>query len=142
MAQSLLFLYSHFGYDRTGPKLSCILGDLITEAANYDPVAAPMPSFTAQKLKLHPRVVADLLICINSSRWHLLSWVMDWPTLEQKCKLLLENPDIRKQDTELKYLVIDYTQFDEWSSEEELLAQTGIGKFPLRLADIWSHALN
>ena len=63
---------------------------------------------------------------------------MDWPTLEQKCKLLLANPDIRKQDTELKYLVIDYTQFDEWSSEEELLAQSGIGKFPLRLADIWS----
>ena len=88
-----------------------------------------MPSFTAQKLNLHPRIVADLLICINSSRWHLLSWVMDWPSLEEKCRSLLENPEIRKQDSELKYLVIDYTQFDEWSSEEELLAQNnGIGK--------------
>ena len=48
---------------------------------------------------------------------------MDWPSLEQKCRSLIENPDIRKQDSELKYLVIDYTQFAEWSSEEELLAQ-------------------
>ena len=89
-----------------------------------------MSSFTAQKLKLHPRTVADLLICINSSRWHLLSWVMDWPTLEQKCKELLENPQIRKQDSELKYLVIDYTQFDDWSSEEDILEHQnyGIGK--------------
>jgi len=101
--------------------LLSIQGDLITEAANYDPVATPMPSFTAKKLNLHPRIVADLLSCINSSRWHLLSWVMDWPTLEEKCKKLLENPAIRKQDSELKYLVIDYTQFDDWSSEEDIL---------------------
>ena len=106
------------------------LGDLVTEAANYDPVALPVSSFTAQKLKLHPRTVADLLICINSSRWHLLSWVMDWTSLEQKCRELLENPEIRKQDSELKYLVIDYTQFDDWSSEEDMLEHQnyGIGK--------------
>ena len=110
---------------------SNFLGDLITEAANYDPVAAPMPSFTSQKLNLHPRIVADLLICINSSRWHLLSWVMDWPSLEEKCKNLLENPEIRKQDSELKYLVIDYTQFDDWSSEEDImdLQNNGIGNW-------------
>ena len=55
---------------------------------------------------------------------------MDWPTLEQKCKELLENPQIRKQDSELKYLVIDYTQFDDWSSEEDILEHQnyGIGK--------------
>ena len=55
---------------------------------------------------------------------------MDWPSLEQKCKELLENPDIRKQDSELKYLVIDYTQFDDWSSEEDMLEHQnyGIGK--------------
>ena len=59
---------------------------------------------------------------------------MDWPTLEEKCRDLLKNPDIRKQDSELKYLVIDYTQFDEWSSEEELLAQNnGIGEKYLRI---------
>ena len=90
-----------------------------------------MPSFTSQKLSLHPRIVADLLICINSSRWHLLSWVMDWPTLEEKCKNLLQNPEIRKQDSELKYLVIDYTQFDDWSSEEDImdLQNNGIGNW-------------
>ena len=54
---------------------------------------------------------------------------MDWSTLEEKCRDLLKDPSIRKQDSELKYLVIDYTQFDEWSSEEELLAQNnGIGE--------------
>ena len=54
---------------------------------------------------------------------------MDWPTLEEKCKNLLENPEIRKQDSELKYLVIDYTQFDDWSSEEDImdLQNNGIG---------------
>lgn len=107
--------------------LISIQGDLVTEAANYDPVALPVSSFTAQKLKLHPRTVADLLICINSSRWHLLSWVMDWTSLEQKCRELLENPEIRKQDSELKYLVIDYTQFDDWSSEEDMLEHQNYG---------------
>merc|ERR1712126_310972 len=107
--------------------LISIQGNLVTEAANYDPLSLPLSSFTAQKLNLHPRTVKDLLICINSPRWHLLSWVMDWPSLEQKCRELLENPDIRKQDSELKYLVIDYTQFDDWSSEEDMLEHQNYG---------------
>ena len=54
-------------------------------------------------------------IMIIVSRWHLLSWVMDWPELERKCVKLLEDPSIRLPQQELKYLNIDYTQFDEWS---------------------------
>ena len=38
------------------------------------------------------------------------------------------DPNIRRPTKELKYLVIDYTQFDEWSSEEEVTFNTGIEK--------------
>ena len=55
------------------------------------------------------------MIMIIVSRWHLLSWVMEWPELERKCVKLLEDPSIRLPKEELKYLNIDYTQFDEWS---------------------------
>ena len=45
-------------------------------------------------------------------------------------RALLQNPEIRKQDSELKYLVIDYTQFDDWSSEDDMLEfqNNGIGE--------------
>ena len=68
----------------------------------------------------------DLLIVISAPRWHLLSWVMDWSQLERKCVELLEDPSIRVPKEELKYLNIDYTQFDEWSSDEEITIFTGI----------------
>ena len=61
-------------------------------------------------------------------RWHLLSWVMDWTELHQKCIKLLEDPRLRVPNDELKYLNIDYTQFDEWSSDEEINIYTGIEK--------------
>jgi hypothetical protein len=32
----------------------------------------------------------------------------------------------REPNEELKYLNIDYTQFDEWSSDEEVTIYTGI----------------
>ena len=70
----------------------------------------------------------DLLIVISAPRWHLLSWVMDWPELERTCLKLLNNPELRLPSEELKYLNIDYTQFDEWSSDEEVTIYTGIEK--------------
>ena len=73
-------------------------------------------------------LLSDLLITINSPRWHLLSWLFDWATLSERCQGLLGNPKIKSISDELKYLVIDYTQFDEWSSEDELNDNTGIEK--------------
>ena len=57
-----------------------------------------------------------------------MSWVMDWKELNAKCIQLLENPSLRIPNEELKYLNIDYTQFDEWSSDEEITIFTGIEK--------------
>ena len=53
---------------------------------------------------------------------------MDWTELYQKCIKLLEDPRLRVPNDELKYLNIDYTQFDEWSSDEEINIYTGIEK--------------
>ena len=53
---------------------------------------------------------------------------MDWKELHQKCIKLLEDPSLRVPNDELKYLNIDYTQFDEWSSDEEITIFTGIEK--------------
>ena len=38
----------------------------------------------------------------------------------------MKNPELKNTAQELKYLVIDYTQFDEWSSDEEIAAAGGI----------------
>ena len=109
--------------------LISIQGDLVTEAKNYDPVQPPLKTMTAKSLGIkRPRLVEDLLMMINAPRWHLLSWVLDWPQLEEQCQALLRNPDIKRPTKELKYLVIDYTQFDDWTSEEEITATTGIEK--------------
>ena len=74
------------------------------------------------------RTLGDVLTCISAPRWHLLSWVLDWPTLQDRCSGLLKDPESRLPGgikRELKYLVIDYTQFEEWSSEEEILFNNG-----------------
>jgi hypothetical protein len=101
---------------------------LITEAANYDPVRAPLQTLTPKALRLPKQIVSDLLVVIESPRWHLLSWVLDWHTLEERCLSLKANPELKNPGQELKYLVIDYTQFDEWSSDEEITASAGIEK--------------
>ena len=77
---------------------------------------------------LSERTLGDVLTCISCPRWHLLSWVLDWPTLSDRCSALLKDPEIRIPGgikKELKYLVIDYTQFEEWSSDEEIIASSG-----------------
>ena len=104
-------------------------GELITEASNYDPLDQPCQSLTPQALGLPAAITDDLLIVISAPRWHLLSWVLDWPSLADRCSALLKDPEIRipggiKKEG-LKYLVIDYTQFEEWSSDEEIIASSG-----------------
>ena len=104
---------------------------MITEASNYDPVEQPCRSLTPAALGLSKAITDDLLIVISAprfvlrlisefselqfllARWHLLSWVMDWPELEKTCLKLLDQPDLRVPSEDLKYLNIDYTQFDE-----------------------------
>ena len=99
---------------------------MVTEAKNYEPVQPPLKTMTSKALGItNERLVDDLLMMINAPRWHLLSWVLDWPQLEEQCQALLQNQDIRRPVKELKYLVIDYTQFDDWSSEEEITTNTG-----------------
>ncbi len=46
--------------------------------------------------------------------------------MKERCLRLLQSPSTRAAQQELKYLVIDYTQFDEWSSDEEYEIVTGI----------------
>ena len=110
--------------------LFSLQGDLVTQAKNYDPGDEdPLKTMTPEAFGIERQSVVDnLLTMVNAPRWHLLSWVLDWPQLEEQCQALLRNPDIKRPTKELKYLVIDYTQFDEWSSEEEITVNTGIEK--------------
>merc|ERR1719350_1897908 len=72
-----------------------IQGELITEASNYNPLDQPCKSLTPEMLNLSKEMTDDLLIVISAPRWHLLSWVMDWTELHQKCIKLLEDPSLR-----------------------------------------------
>ena len=51
---------------------------------------------------------------------------MDWTKLLAMCQKLLEDPTMREPNLDLKFLNIDYTQFDDWSSDEEITIYTGI----------------
>lgn len=105
--------------------LLSIEGNVLTESKNYDPLNPPTKAFQ-DGLDVSMQLISDLLIVINAPRWHLLSWVLSWKILKERCLHLLQNPNCRFSSQELKYLVIDYTQFDEWSSDEEYEVMTGI----------------
>jgi len=108
--------------------LISIRGELVTEAANYNPLDAPCVSLQPETLNLPPTLTDDLLTIISAPRWHMLSWVMSWRELHKACTDLLENPTLREPIEDLKYLNIDYTQFNGWSSDEEVTIFTGIEK--------------
>jgi len=108
--------------------LISIRGELITEAANYNPLDVPCRSLQPDVLNLSRQLTDDLLIVISAPRWHMLSWVMAWPELHTKCADLLKDPTLRDPIEDLKYLNIDYTQFNGWSSDEEVTIFTGIEK--------------
>jgi hypothetical protein len=67
----------------------------MTQAANYDPVRLPLQTLTPKLLRLPKSVVNDLLVVVESPRWHLLTWVLEWHTLEERCISLMANPDLK-----------------------------------------------
>ena len=83
--------------------LLSIQGELITEAANYDPTVQPCQSLSPEALGLSPEITSDLMILISAPRWHLLSWVLEWPDLQRTCAKLLANPSLRIPSEELKF---------------------------------------
>ncbi len=107
--------------------LLSIQGSVLTSRPTYNAFASPLEPFrTEGSLNVPEDLLKDLLVAINVPRWHLLSWSLNWPVLEERCLNLLKDPRLRRPNDQLKHLVIDYTQFEEWSSDEELDASAGI----------------
>lgn len=106
--------------------LLCIEGHSLTSRWNYNPETHPMKAFQVPLFEGHSTLLSDLLIVLNAPRWHLLSWLHDWELLESRCRALMADIKVKATPEELEYLVIDYTQFDEWSSDEETEINTGI----------------
>ena len=106
-------------------SLISVHGSVVTSRPDYDPLAPPLDVFRCDDVVPLDQLT-DLLVQLSAARWALLSWALDWPELEDNCKKLLASPQSRYAREDLKYLVIDYTQFDEWSSDEEIDESTGI----------------
>ena len=88
--------------------LISIQGDLVTEASNYDPVKAPLKSLTAKALGLsNTKLMDDLLIIIDGPRWHLLTWVLDWPKLEEQCQALLRYNFLNKDQNTKQFEILN-----------------------------------
>lgn len=109
--------------EKTLDGLLSIEGSVLTASLTYDPLTDPMAVFGMDDIPSD--LISDLLIVVNSPRWHLLSWVHPWKVLRERCQHLLKSP-LNRESQDLKYLVIDYTQFDDWSSDEEFEIVTGI----------------
>ena len=56
--------------------------------------------------------------------------VFELPSAFRSLALAAARHDFQTTKRELKYLVIDYTQFEEWSSEEEILFNNGESPVP------------
>ncbi|CAG9863019.1 unnamed protein product [Phyllotreta striolata] len=65
-------------------------------------------------LDLPPELCEDLINCISNPRYKVLSWYIPWIDLYRICLLYLSNErGIRNFITELKFLDIDYSMFDD-----------------------------
>lgn len=124
--------------ERTLDALILIKGDAVTGSANYDEKTVPNQVLDAEKLGLSPQLCDDLAVVLSSPRYHMLSWVLDWKELNTLCERYLENAEeMRNTNKELKYLNIDYSQFKDWPSEDELKDEFfGIEKGYEQWADI------
>lgn len=107
--------------ERTLDTLNLIKSDTgIGGSANYDEKSVPSQVLDGEKLGLSPQLCDDLAVVLNSPRFNLLSWVLDWKELKNSCEQYLENAEeMRNTNKELKYLNIDYSQFKDWPSEDD-----------------------
>ena len=62
--------------ENTLDGLLSIEGSALTSSSSYNPLADPMSAFCINDVPM--RIISDLLIVVNSPRWHLLSWVHPW----------------------------------------------------------------
>ncbi|XP_029177143.1 LOW QUALITY PROTEIN: uncharacterized protein LOC114945203 [Nylanderia fulva] len=91
-----------------------------SEPVNYDEKSVPSQVLDGEKLGLSPQLCDDLAVVLNSPRFNLLSWVLDWKELKNSCEQYLENAEeMRNTNKELKFLNIDYSQFKDWPSEDD-----------------------
>ena len=62
--------------EKTLDGLLSIEGSVLTASLTYDPLTDPMAVFGMDDIPSD--LISDLLIVVNSPRWHLLSWVHPW----------------------------------------------------------------
>ncbi|KAL6444661.1 hypothetical protein ACFW04_002032 [Cataglyphis niger] len=111
---------SNNSLERTLDTLILIKGDTMAGSTNYDEKSVPSQVLDGEKLGLSPQLCDDLAVVLNSPRFNLLSWVLDWKELKNSCEQYLENAEeMRNTNKELKYLNIDYSQFKDWPSEDD-----------------------
>ena len=100
--------------------LILINGDDATDSSRQDDKSVTNPALDAQKLGLTPQLCDDLAVVLNSPRYQMLNWVLEWKELHALCEKYLENAEeMGNTDKELKYLNIDYSQFKDWPSEDD-----------------------
>ncbi|XP_070157004.1 serine-rich adhesin for platelets isoform X2 [Polyergus mexicanus] len=111
---------SNNSVERTLDTLILIKGETVASSTNYDEKSVPSQVLDGEKLGLSPQLCDDLAVVLNSPRFNLLSWVLDWKELKNSCEQYLENAEeMRNTNKELKYLNIDYSQFKDWPSEDD-----------------------
>ncbi|XP_050737679.1 mucin-17-like isoform X2 [Eriocheir sinensis] len=95
---------------------------------NYDVLTQPSQVLDAEVLGMTKELCDDLAVVLSCPRWQVLSWMLDWNELSKICGQYLKDADSAKNMTkELKYLNIDYSQFQNMPSAE-ITEFTGIEK--------------
>ncbi|KAK8389574.1 hypothetical protein O3P69_008937 [Scylla paramamosain] len=110
------------------PPIKSKLTNLCPGHQNYDVLTQPNQVLDAEQLGITKELCDDLAVVLSSPRWQVLSWMLDWGELSKICGQYIKDADSAKNMTkELKYLNIDYSQFQNMPSAE-ITEFTGIEK--------------
>ena len=72
----------------------------------------------AESLGVSSTVIKDLSVVVHSCRWEVLTWRNGWEALAAQCTEYLADPaKMRNVTKDLKYLKLDYSQFDHLPPE-------------------------
>ncbi|XP_053636193.1 serine-rich adhesin for platelets isoform X2 [Cherax quadricarinatus] len=109
-------------------RLTNLSETLLSQCRKFDVLTHTNQVLDADQLGLTKELCDDLAVVLSSPRWQVLSWMRDWSELSKICERYLNDADSAKNTTkELKYLNIDYSQFQNMPSAE-ITEFTGIEK--------------
>lgn len=114
-----------------------LTGNSITTYENYDTMSSPNSVLDSLVQHVPLSLCEDLVSIISSIRVKTLTWLHDWSELSKACENYMYFQEGTFKSAEgLKYLKIDYRQFESWPKVDKFSMDNGIEKGYEMCADL------